>query len=123
VALVKISVAFSLANITLGPTEHVIGFEIEVSGGGFESISALPKGWRISIDNKSVSNTQLSADLAYGDEGITTAILHDIVITLSRIELDGMQFTLAGSMLANNLGTERRILLGAKNFAPYPPAA
>ncbi|HEY4354865.1 MAG TPA: hypothetical protein VGN16_03885 [Acidobacteriaceae bacterium] len=113
-ALSKQSTSYSFGNIKLGPHEVIIGFEVEVSGGGYESISSLPKGWRTAIDSRSHSEAKMNADLAFGDEGITSDILKDIVITLSQIE--GMQFKVIGHMLISNLGTERRILLSKANF-------
>ena len=115
-ALSKQSTSYSFGNIKLGPHEVIIGFEVEVSGGGYESISSLPKGWKTAIDSRSVSEAKMNADLSFGDEGITAHFLKDVVITLSQI--DGMPFNVIGHMLISNLGTERRILLSKANFIP-----
>lgn len=115
-ALSKQSTSYAFGNIKLATHEVIIGFEIDVSGGGFESISSLPKGWRTAIDNRSVSEAKMNADLSFGDEGITANILKEIVVTLSQIE--GMHFNVIGHMLISNLGTERRTLLSKTNFIP-----
>jgi hypothetical protein len=116
--LEKTSIAYSPRNLKLGPADEIVGFEIEVSGGGFESISSLPKGWRINIDNKSVANTRLSADLAFGSETMNAAQMQEVVVTLSQIDLPEHQFHVTGHLLVTNGANERRVSLTKENFAP-----
>ena len=114
----KTSISYSPRHLRLQPAEEIIGFEIEVSGGGFESISSLPKGWRIAIDNKSVLQTRLSADLAFGSERMNAAQMQDVVVTLSSIELENQTFRVTGHLLVTNGASERRLSLTSQNFVP-----
>ena len=114
----KTSVSYSPRDFKLQSAEEILGFEIEVSGGGFEGISSLPKGWRIAIDNKSVAQTRLSADLAFGSETMTAAQMQEVVVTLSHIELEGQEFAVSGHLLVTNGANERRVSLASQNFVP-----
>ena len=112
----KTTVSYSPRNFRLQPGEEILGFEVEVSGGGFEGISALPKGWRIAIDNKSVLQTTLNADLAFGSERMDATQMQEVVVTLSHIELEGQPFRVTGHLLVTNGANERRVSLGSQNF-------
>ena len=86
----KNSVSFRLGNVKLRPNEEVIGFEIEVSGGGFEGVSSLPKGWRLAIDNRSASHTKLNADLAFGTETLSAQAMDGVTVTLAELGRAGV---------------------------------
>ena len=110
----KHSISYRLGNVTLRPNEEVIGFEIEVSDGGFEGVSSLPKGWRLAIDNRSASQTKLSADLAFGTERLSAKDIDSIMVTLA--EMDGQAPRLSGYLLVTNAASERHHSLSAQNF-------
>ena len=110
----KKSVAYRLGNVKLRPNEEVIGFEIEVSGGGFEGVSSLPKGWRLAIDNRSATHTKLNADLAFGTERLSAQDMDSITLTLA--ELEGQAVRITGYLLVTNTASERHHSLMAQNF-------
>lgn len=115
----KTSIAYSPRDLRLAPVDEIIGFEIEVSGGGFESISSLPKGWRVTINNRSVSQTRLNADLAFGSETMDAEQMEQVTVVLTQIDLAGQQqFCVTGHLLVTNGSKERRVSLTIQNFAP-----
>jgi hypothetical protein len=111
--LAKNSVIYSFQNIKLGANDEVVAFEITISGGGFESITSLPKGWRISVDHTSAIEAVLDADLAFPAKSLTPEELGAVSITLTKNE---EALKLGGHLMVMNLGNERRIPLSGRNF-------
>ncbi len=110
----KKSVSFRLGNLKLRPNEEVIGFEIEVMGGGFEGLSSLPKGWQLAINNKSATHTKLDADLSFGTERMNVQAAEGIVLTVT--EFDGAASKLTGYLVVTNTASERHHSLTSQNF-------
>jgi hypothetical protein len=106
-----------MQRLALNRNEQIIGFVIEISGGGFESISPLPKGWRITIDNKALRHTVLHAELSFGSEVMNIEEMQKIVIKLVSAEFEGMPFRIGGYLLVTvDMASERHATLTPQNF-------
>lgn len=111
--LAKNSIVYSFHNVKLGANDEVVAFEVTVGGGGFESITSLPKGWRITVDHKSSIEAVVDADLAFPAKSLTPEELGAVSITLTKNE---PALKLGGHLMVMNLGSERRIPLSGRNF-------
>jgi hypothetical protein len=106
-----------MQRLALNRNEQIIGFVIEISGGGFESLSPLPKGWSTLIDNKALRHTVLNADLSFGSEVMTIEQMQAVMIKVVSAEFEGMPFRIGGYLLATvNMASDRRVTLTPQNF-------
>jgi hypothetical protein len=114
---VKTTLTYSMQRLALNRNEQIIGFVIEIVGGGFESLSPLPKGWRTLIDNKGPRHTVLEAELSFGSEVLTIQQMQAVVIKVVSAEVEGMPFRIGGYLVVTvDMASDRHVTLTPPHF-------
>jgi hypothetical protein len=95
----------------------VVGLQIELNAGSFESISNVPGDWHVTIDNSSSGDARLEAHAESDAMALTGQQLLSVGVQIRRTETTAKKFQISGEyVLASDREQERRIPLGAYNF-------
>ncbi len=109
-----------LTRLPMDGGERIVGIHIEITAGIIHAMNGLPRGWRITIDNKADG----SASVLGGAEVGAAALDADQLIKFLRIEKDeslGEKFEISGQLdVTRDFVDVRTLPLRLDNFAVAP---
>jgi hypothetical protein len=98
--------------------EVVVSFEIDVLAGAFDSVSKLPVGWYVDLDNDPSWNTKLKASIRVGAAALKPDELKKLRFRLRKNEFRGARFTVSGTVaLTTDFATNRQVPLQMSDFS------
>jgi hypothetical protein len=108
---------FSFSGIHLQEGERVVGVDVSLKAGSFVTVSGLPPGWVVTIDNDASWQTSLKGDARLGSATLDPVGIQKWSILVHRFEFGDLKFHLSGTLLVTkNFQDVRKIPLGADNF-------
>jgi len=97
----------------------VMAFEVRIDNGGLESISGIPMGWNIVVDNDASWVTRVSGTITIGAAALTRGQFEKIHFHIVRGRIEGQEFRMSGSIsvfVRPDVEQERSIQLSSGNF-------
>ena len=96
---------------------RVVGYEIHLVGGAFESITDIPNGWHVAFENDPSWKASFDAHAKPGAAALDEKALRSIWLQITRNEVGDTQFNVWGSLtVASNLGVEKEVPLSSFSF-------
>jgi len=110
---------FSIQNVQLRSGERIVGLELHIVAGAFDSFDSLPVGWYITIDNDASWQTSVEANARVGAAALDMGSLRKIRVGILENEFNDLKFQVSGTVIVTtDFVNERRIELTANNFGP-----
>jgi len=101
----------------ISPEERVVSFEVEVAASAIRSISHLPVGWHVVIDNDASWNTKITATATVGAASLTLHDLNSLQFVIDKNEFGDLKFRVTGAVsVTKDYATERLIRLDMRDF-------
>lgn len=101
-----------------GKGERVVAFEIKVTAGGIRSVSNVPMGWNLVIDNDASWQTTIHGNVEVGAAALEPADFRRLTLTVERNEFGDLKFELAGVVsVTAGFDKARQIHLAMGDFA------
>jgi hypothetical protein len=108
---------FSISGIHLQEGERVVGIDVSLQAGSFVTISGIPSGWLVIVDNDASWQTSLKGDAKIGSAALDATNMQKMNILVRRFEFGDLKFNLSGALLVTkNFEVVRKIPLGRENF-------
>jgi hypothetical protein len=107
----------SIPHVNLQDGERVVSFQVELTAGMVRSVSNLPKGWYVAVDNDASWRTQVKGNTLVGAAAMSAQELENVRIAVEKDETY-MKFSLQATIAATkDFEKERRITLSMKDFS------
>jgi hypothetical protein len=98
--------------------ERVVSFEFKVAAGAIRSVSNVPVGWKIVIDNDPSWQTTVRASVVVGSAALQPEDLRSVRLTVEKNEFGDLKFAVSGVVsLTGNFESERGVQLAMQDFA------
>jgi hypothetical protein len=108
---------FSVGNLSLQKNERIVGLEVDVAAGAFDSITKLPVGWTVTIDNDASWQTKVQASVQVGAASLSPESLQKVLLIVRENEFGDLKFNISGIVIVTtDFKTERRIPLRQSDF-------
>ena len=108
----------SLTNIQLQKGERVIGIELHGNAAAFKTLTNLPVGWNLNIDNSPSWQSKMEGSLQVGSAALDLNALQRLRITLYVYEFGDLHFGLSGKIVVtSDYEKERTLHLDSANFS------
>jgi hypothetical protein len=105
--------------VQLRSGERIVGLELHIVAGAFDSFDSLPVGWYITIDNDASWQTSVEANARVGAAALDMGSLRKIRVGILENEFNDLKFQVSGTVIVTtDFVNERRIELTANNFGP-----
>jgi len=102
------------------PDERVVAFEIDLTSGMVVSLSNLPKGWYVVVDNDASWRTKVRGNTLVGAAALDPQGFRNIQLTVEKNE-SLLPFAVSGEVsVTTNSGKERLIRLGKADMSIAP---
>jgi hypothetical protein len=111
----------SISNVRVSAGESVVSFEIDVTAGAFESVSDVPVGWYLTVDNDASWQTKIKANTTVGAAALKPEDLRKLRFKVKKNEFGDLKFDLAGTVsVTKDYQKERPLHLKMSDFALTP---
>jgi len=111
----KLSV--SIPNLICSADERIVGFEIEITAGMVRSVSNLPMGWHLIVDNDASWRTKITGTTEVGAAALSPSDLKKLRLLVTK---DGTEsaFAVTGTAsVTKDFQNSRSIALRGSDFA------
>lgn len=108
----------SVQTVRLAAGERIVSFEIRIKAGAFRTISDLPLGWTVDIDNDPSWDTKVTGSLVVGAAVLSADELKKLTFL---IENEDLRFQVEGTLaVTNDFVKTRNIQLHSSDFRLTP---
>lgn len=110
------TVTVCIPHVATSTGERIVGFEIELTSGMVQSISNLPMGWYVELDNDASWNTTIKGNASVGAAALDPDELRKLRITVQK-DTTYNPFAVSGTVAATtDFKKTRNIPLAAADF-------
>ena len=111
----------SVQTIKVMAGERIVSFEIRITAGAFRTISDLPLGWTVDIDNDASCHTKVAGSLMVGAAALSPEELKKLKFLMEKNEFEGLKFQIEGTVsVTEDFVKTRNIQLNSTNFRLTP---
>ena len=111
----------SIPSPQISTGELVVSFEIDVTAGAFQSVSNMPVGWYLVVDNDASWRTKIEANTTVGAASLKPEDPRKLRFVVRKNEFRDLKFELAGAVsVTKDYQKERRLQLKMSDFALTP---
>jgi hypothetical protein len=108
----------SVHSPAIASDDKVVAFDIAVESGAIDSISSIPVGWYVVIDNDASWHASGRANVTVGAAAMRGGDLQRVVVKLIKNEFDGQKFKLSGRLgLTKDFTSQTAVVLSETDFA------
>lgn len=107
----------SIPNLKASPDETIVSLEISVRAGSVQSISNIPIGWQVTLDNDANWVSRIKARSTLGAASLAPDEVHRLVINVRRNEFANFKFDISGSASLAKTFDNRKLALTMEDFA------
>jgi len=116
VAKASETVSLSIPHITTAKGERIVGFEIELTAGMVQSLSNLPLGWYVEVDNDPSWRTTIKGSIRVGAAALDANDFRKLRVTIQR-DTTYSKFSVSGTVaLTTDFERTRKIALVGGDF-------
>ncbi|MBB5063731.1 hypothetical protein [Granulicella mallensis] len=106
-----------LKDLPIPKGARVIGLEVHLAAGAFDSLAEIPVGWHVVVDNDPSWQANFEAHASAGAEGLDESTVQNLWLEVIKNEVGDRKFIASGwVILTSNTEKERRIPLSSYNF-------
>ncbi len=118
----KETLSLRISHVQTTKGERIVGFEIEVTSGMVRSVSNLPIGWYVQVDNDASWNTTIKGNVSVGAAALEPDELREVCITVSRdTTKDQNPFAVLGTVaVTTDFEKTRKLPLATADFEVLP---
>jgi hypothetical protein len=99
----------------------IVAFEVDIAAGAVQSISNIPIGWYITIDNNASWQTRIKANSQLGSASLTPQALSKCEIVVRKNEFGDLKFQVTGTVSSTkDYREERQVHLSMGDFSVTP---
>ncbi len=111
----------SVQTIKLAAGERIVSFEIRITAGAFRTISDLPLGWTVDIDNDPSWHTKVTGSLMVGAAALSPEELKKTKFLIEKEEFEDLRFQIEGTVVVTtDFVKTRNIQLNSSDFRLTP---
>ena len=88
--------AVSIRNLPLSAGELIVSFQIDVTAGAIQSISNIPVGWHLVLNNDASWQTRIIANSTVGAASLQPDDLRKVQFVVKKNEFGDLKFELSG---------------------------
>jgi hypothetical protein len=111
----------SLQSINISSSERIVSFEIRISAGAFRTISNLPLGWTVDIDNDASWHTTARGSLMVGAAALSPEEFKKLQFLIEKNEFEDLKFHVEGTIsVTKDFQKTRKIQLNSSDFSLTP---
>ena len=111
----------SIPNVQLAPGEVVVSFEIDITAGAIASVSEIPVGWYLNLDNDASWQTTVKANTQVGAASLSSKDLRELHFVVRKNEFGDLKFNLAGVVsVTKDYQKEKHLKLQMTDFTVTP---
>ena len=110
------TVSLCIPHVATAGGERIVGFEIALTGGMVRSVSNLPLGWYLELDNDPSWHTTIKGNIRVGAAALDSKELRKLRITIQK-DTTLSKFAVSGKVaLTTDSEKTRNIVLAADDF-------
>ncbi len=111
----------SVQTIKVEAGERIVSFEIRIAAGAFRTISDLPLGWTVDIDNDASWHTKVGGSLMVGAAALSPEELKKLKFLIEKNEFEDLKFQIEGTLVVTkDFDKTRNIQLNSSDFRLTP---
>ena len=110
------TVTVCIPHVATAPGERIVGFEIELTAGWVQSVSHIPLGWYVEVDNASAWRTTIGGSISVGAAALDPNDLCKMHITVQK-DTKYDQFAVSGTVtVTTDFEKTRNIAVAGTDF-------
>lgn len=111
----------SIPSLRVSPGESVVSFEIDVTAGAIRSLSNIPVGWYLVVDNDASWQTKIKANTTVGAAALKPEDLSKVRFVVEKNEFGDLRFEITGAVsVTKDYEKERRLSFKMSDFNLTP---
>jgi hypothetical protein len=117
----KEDLGVSVSNLSISTGEVIVSFEIDVTAGAIKSISNVPVGWYIIVDNDPSWQTKIKGNVRVGSASLSVEDFRKLQFVVEKNEFGDLSFGLSGlAFVTSDYNKQKQVPIMTADFAIVP---